>query len=86
MDQVHIRDVKNIYVRPGAIDDRSDSSQDALVVKVSADVGVEGHAEVDRTPLVAEAGNGAPASHVRARCLAASWSVAIRGSPNGSGI
>jgi L-alanine-DL-glutamate epimerase-like enolase superfamily enzyme len=66
MAKVAITDVEAFYLRPGAIKDRSDSSQDALVVRVSTDAGVVGYGEVDSIPLVAKAVIEAPASHTRA--------------------
>jgi L-rhamnonate dehydratase len=67
--KVAITDVEAFYLRPGAIKDRTDSSQDALVVRVSTDAGVEGFGEVDGSPLVAKAVIEAPASHTRSRGL-----------------
>lgn len=67
--KVSITDVEAFYLRPGAVKDRSDSSQDALVVKVSTDAGVDGYGEVDSSPLVAKAIIDAPSSHTHARGL-----------------
>lgn len=64
-----ITDVEAFYLRPGAIKDRNDSSQDALVIRVSTDVGIEGFGEVDSCPSVAKAIVEAPASHPMARGL-----------------
>jgi L-alanine-DL-glutamate epimerase-like enolase superfamily enzyme len=69
MVAVRITDVEAFYLRPSTIKDRTDSSQDALVVRVSTDAGVDGYGEVDSSPLVAKAVIDAPASHSRARGL-----------------
>lgn len=69
MLSVKIVDVEAIYLRPGEIRDRNDSSQDALLVRVTTDSGVTGWGEVDSSPLVARAIIEAPASHSRARGL-----------------
>ena len=64
-----ITGVEAFYLRPGEIKFRTDSSQDALVVRVTTDAGVEGFGEVDSCPLVAKAVIEAPASHPQARGL-----------------
>lgn len=69
MTDVRIADVEAFYLRPPAIRERTDSSQDALIVRVTTDAGVEGFGEVDGSPLVAKAVIEAPASHSRAHGL-----------------
>ena len=48
---------------------RTDSSRDALIIRVSTDAGVTGYGEVDSSPLVVKAIVEAPASHTIARGL-----------------
>lgn len=67
---VRITDVEAFYLRQPVIHhQRTDSSQDALIVRVTTDAGVEGFGEVDGSPLVAKAVIEAPDSHSRARGL-----------------
>lgn len=58
-----IIDVESIYLRPKKIRERTDSSQDALIVKVKTDEGIVGYGEVDSLPLLAKAIIEAPYSH-----------------------
>ena len=58
-----ITDVEAIYLRLPEIQARTDSSQDALIVKVSTDSGLVGWGEVDGCPAVSKAIIEAPASH-----------------------
>lgn len=69
MSDVKITDVEALYLRMPTIKERTDSSQDALVVRVSTDSGVVGYGEVDGNPLVAKAVIEAPTSHTRSRGL-----------------
>lgn len=69
MTAVKITDVKAFNLRTGEIRQRTDSSQDALVVQVTTDAGVVGYGEVDSTPTVAKAVIEGPSSHTRARGL-----------------
>ena len=48
-----ITDVEAIYLSLPAIQQRTDSSQDALLIKVTTDGGIVGWGEVDGSPLVA---------------------------------
>jgi L-alanine-DL-glutamate epimerase-like enolase superfamily enzyme len=49
---VRITDVEALYVRLPENQARTDSSQDALIVKVSTDAGITGWVEVDGCPYV----------------------------------
>lgn len=69
MRDVTITDVEAIYLRLPTIRERTDSSQDSLVVRVTTDAGVVGYGEVDSSPLVAKAVIEAPPSHTRVRGL-----------------
>ena len=60
-----ITNVEALYLRLPAIERRSDSPQDALVVRISTDAGITGWGEVDSCPLVAKAVIEAPFSHTR---------------------
>ena len=42
-----ITDIKTFYLKEKNIDARTDSSQDALLVKIETDNGIEGWGEVD---------------------------------------
>lgn len=65
-----ITDVEAIYLSiPTIQKERTDSSQDALIVRITTDAGFVGYGEVDSCPLVAKAVIEAPASHTRARGL-----------------
>jgi L-alanine-DL-glutamate epimerase-like enolase superfamily enzyme len=66
-----ITDVEAIYLSLPAIQQRTDSSQDALLVKVTTDAGIVGWGEVDGSPLVAKAVIDAPYSHTIASGLRA---------------
>jgi len=65
MADVAIIDVEALYLRLPEVKDRTDSSQDALVVRITTDAGVIGYGEVDSVPLVAKAVIEAPSSHSR---------------------
>jgi len=69
MADITITDVEALYLRLPEIADRTDSSQDSLVVRISTDAGIVGYGEVDSVPLVAKAVIEAPSSHSRARGL-----------------
>lgn len=58
-----ITDVEALYLRLPEIRARTDSSQDALIVKVSTDAGIVGWGEVDGCPYVTKAIIEAPMSH-----------------------
>ena len=58
-----ITDVEAIYLRLPEIKARTDSSQDALIVKVTTDSGITGWGEVDGCPYVTKAIIDAPMSH-----------------------
>ena len=58
-----ITDVQGLYLRLPEIEARTDSSQDALLVRVATDAGITGWGEVDACPLVAKAIIDAPLSH-----------------------
>lgn len=67
---VRITDVEAIYLRlPDFDESRTDSSRDALIIRISTDVGVTGYGEVDSSPLVVKAVVESPASHTIARGL-----------------
>jgi L-rhamnonate dehydratase len=69
--QMKITDVQAIYLRLPEIQQRTDSSQDALLVKVSTDAGLVGWGEVDGCPLVAKAVIEAGYSHTQVNGLRA---------------
>ena len=58
-----ITEVEALYLRLPEIKARTDSSQDALIVKVSTDAGITGWGEVDGCPYVTKAIIEAPMSH-----------------------
>jgi L-alanine-DL-glutamate epimerase-like enolase superfamily enzyme len=58
-----ITEVEALYLRLPEIQARTDSSQDALIVKVSTDAGITGWGEVDGCPAVIKAIIEAPMSH-----------------------
>jgi L-rhamnonate dehydratase len=58
-----IQNVEALYLRLPKIEARTDSSQDALIVKVTTDAGITGWGEVDGCPAVAKAIIEAPYSH-----------------------
>ena len=58
-----ITDVTAIYLRLPEIKARTDSSQDALLVRIDTDAGVTGWGEVDGCPWVTKAIIDAPMSH-----------------------
>jgi L-rhamnonate dehydratase len=62
-------DVQAINLRLLEIQQRTDSSQDALLVRVSTDAGVTGCGEVDGCPLVANAVIDAGHSHTQVNGL-----------------
>jgi len=64
-----IVDVQALYLALPQIQKRTDSSQDALLVKVTTDNGIVGWGEVDGSPLVAKAVIDAPYSHTIASGL-----------------
>lgn len=58
-----ITDVEAFYLRLPNIEKRTDSSQDALLIKISTDAGYTGWGEVDGSPYVTKAIIDAPYSH-----------------------
>jgi len=58
-----ITDVEAFYLRLPNIQERTDSSQDALIVRISTDAGIVGWGEVDGSPHVTKAIIEAPTSH-----------------------
>ena len=58
-----ITDVQALYLRLPEIQQRSDSSQDALLVRITTDAGITGWGEVDGCPSVVKAIIDAPYSH-----------------------
>jgi L-alanine-DL-glutamate epimerase-like enolase superfamily enzyme len=64
-----IINVEAIYLRLPEVRARTDSSQDALLVKVETDAGIVGWGEVDGAPLVAKAVIDSPYSHTIASGL-----------------
>ena len=58
-----ITEVEALYLRLPQIQARTDSSQDALIVKVTTDAGIVGWGEVDGCPHVVKAIVEAPTSH-----------------------
>lgn len=58
-----ITDVEALYLRLPEIQQRSDSSQDALLVRITTDAGITGWGEVDGCPSVVKAIIDAPYSH-----------------------
>ena len=58
-----IIDVEALYIKEKTIEKRTDSSQDALLIKISTDSGIVGWGEVDSSPAVADAIINAPYSH-----------------------
>jgi L-rhamnonate dehydratase len=58
-----ITDVQAFYLRLPEIQARSDSSQDALLVRIDTDAGITGWGEVDGCPAVVKAIIEAPYSH-----------------------
>ena len=66
-----ITGVEALYLRQPDIRERTDSSQDALLVKVSTDAGLVGWGEVDGCPMVAKAVIDAAYSHTQVNGLRA---------------
>src|SRR3954453_5414015 len=60
---MRIPDVEALYLRLPGIKARTDSSQDALLIRVSTDAGITGWGEVDGCPWVVKAIVEAPMSH-----------------------
>ncbi len=67
---MRITEVEAIALRLPEVDtERSDGTQDALIIRVHTDEGLVGLGEVDSSPLVAKAIVEAPPSHLQARGL-----------------
>lgn len=64
-----IVDVEALYLRLPEVKEQTDSSQDALLVKITTDEGIIGWGEVDSSPFVIKAVIEAPYSHTLARGL-----------------
>ena len=58
-----ITDVEAIYLRLPDVKEQCDSGQDALIVKVSTDAGINGIGEVDSAPLAVKGAIEGPYSH-----------------------
>jgi L-rhamnonate dehydratase len=58
-----ITEVEALYLRLPKIEARTDSSQDALLIRISTDAGITGWGEVDSCPWVVKAIVEAPMSH-----------------------
>ena len=69
MGDLKITNVEAIHLRLPEVTERTDSSQDSLIVRVTTDAGLVGYGEVDSSPLAAKAIIEAPTSHLRARGL-----------------
>lgn len=69
MSDLRIIDVEGIYLKAPELRDRSDSSQDSLVVRITTNAGIVGYGEVDSCPSAAKAIIDAPTSHRRVRGL-----------------
>ncbi len=68
--KMKIVDVEALYLRMPQIDEtRTDSSQDALLIKIRTDAGITGWGEVDGCPSVAKAIIEAPVSHTQVKGL-----------------
>jgi L-rhamnonate dehydratase len=64
-----ITDVETVYLRSPQVLERTDSSQDALLVRVFTDAGLVGIGEVDSCPTVVSAVVNAPMSHTQVHGL-----------------
>jgi L-rhamnonate dehydratase len=60
---VKITNVEAIYVRLPEVKQQTDSGQDALIVRVETDAGIQGIGEVDSSPLAAKGAIEGPYSH-----------------------
>ncbi len=70
VSHMKIVDVEALYLRLPVVDEtRTDSSQDALIIKISTDSGLVGWGEVDGCPAVAKAIIEAPVSHTQVKGL-----------------
>jgi L-alanine-DL-glutamate epimerase-like enolase superfamily enzyme len=63
MQFMKITDVETFYLKLPTIENRTDSSQDTLLIKISTDSGIVGWGEVDGCPSVVRAIIDAPYSH-----------------------
>ena len=64
-----IASVDAIYLRLPQVEARTDSSQDALLVRIETECGLVGWGEVDGSPAIAKAAIEAPMSHTRSMGL-----------------
>lgn len=62
-NHMKITDVRAIYLRSPQVRDRADSGQDALIVIVDTDAGIQGLGEVDSAPLAVKGMIEGPYSH-----------------------
>ncbi len=62
---MQIIDVEALYLRLPNVEQRTNSSQDALIVKISTDAGIVGWGEVDSSPMIAKAVIEARYSHTQ---------------------
>jgi L-rhamnonate dehydratase len=70
VSHMKIVEVEALYLRLPVVDEtRTDSSQDALIIKISTDSGLVGWGEVDGCPTVAKAIIEAPVSHTQVKGL-----------------
>lgn len=70
-DTVRITGIDALYLRLPQIQERTDSSQDALIVRITTDAGITGWGEVDSCPWAVKAAIEAPISHTIAGGLRA---------------
>jgi L-alanine-DL-glutamate epimerase-like enolase superfamily enzyme len=68
-DNMKITDVETIILSLPEKRERTDGTQDMLLVKVTTDAGIVGWGEVDSSPLVAKSIIDAPISHTISRGL-----------------
>lgn len=64
-----ITDVETFYLSLPTIEDRTDSSQDALLIRIATDAGIFGIGEVDSCPSVVRAIIESPKSHTQVHGL-----------------
>lgn len=58
-----ITDVETIYLRQPIVKEQADSGQDALIVRVKTDSGIDGIGEVDSSPMAVKGAIDGPLSH-----------------------
>jgi L-alanine-DL-glutamate epimerase-like enolase superfamily enzyme len=83
---MRITAVDALYLRLPEIQARTDSSQDALLIRIETDAGITGWGEVDGCPWVVKAIVEAPMSHTPwSPACASCFSARIRSRPGASG-